>query len=146
MKKVFKILFSRMFMTILILVAQLALFFYAIWELSNYFIYFYIALTLLSIFVIFKLMSKSLNPSYKLVWFLVILLFPGFGGLIYVMYGTRRMSKKDEEKMLLATNLTQPHIYDDNYLLEEIKKMDKSVFNQASYLSRYSTYPLQTNT
>ncbi|MGL4337144.1 MAG: cardiolipin synthase [Turicibacter sp.] len=146
MKKVLKFLLSRMLITGLILVFQLGLFFFAIWKLSSYFIYVYIALVILSFGVTLRLMSKSLNPSYKMVWLLVILLFPGFGGLIYILYGTRRISKKDEKKMLDAYQLTKIHVHDDKPLLDELTLIDKNVANQARYLSDYAMFPLHRNT
>ena len=45
------------------------------------------ALTILSFVIVVWLVRKYDNPSYKITWIIIILLFPLFGGLFYLFWG-----------------------------------------------------------
>ena len=45
------------------------------------------ALTILSFVIVVWLVRKYDNPTYKITWIIIILLFPLFGGLFYLFWG-----------------------------------------------------------
>ena len=45
------------------------------------------ALTMLSLLIVIWLVRKYDNPTYKMTWIIVIMLFPLFGGLLYLLWG-----------------------------------------------------------
>lgn len=48
----------------------------------------------MSLIVVLWLVNKDENPSYKISWIIVILLFPMFGGLLYLLIGNKKPSRK----------------------------------------------------
>ena len=51
--------------------------------------YFYTICTLISIVAGIHVINKNSNPAYKIAWLIPLLMFPIFGGLLYVMFGIR---------------------------------------------------------
>lgn len=47
-----------------------------------------------SIFVVIYIANKDDNPAYKLAWTIPILLFPIFGGFLYLVLGDKQPAKK----------------------------------------------------
>ncbi len=135
-----------MFISILILVLQVGLFFFAIWKLANYFAYVYAALLILTVIAVLYLLNKQLNPSYKVAWLIVLLLFPGLGALVYFLYGTRRLSKKQERQLTEVSELAERYRNYDQPYLDQLKVENLDAYAQAKYLSGYSTYSLYQNT
>ena len=86
MKHLAKFILSRLTITSLLIGLQIFFFLFVVWKLSSYLIIVYIILLGLTILAILNLMVRPLNPSYKMAWLMVILLMPGFGGLIYLLF------------------------------------------------------------
>ena len=146
MKKILKFLFSRMAIVGMLILLQLAILFYAIWDLSESFIYLYVLFVTISIMVVVYIVSRNDNPSYKLAWTIPVLLIPVFGGLFYLIFGGNKTSKKFRKKIQAAYEDFEPLMRQDQSILEEIKSQDKLVFNQVKYIKDYAGYPIYKNT
>ena len=146
MKKLIKLLFSRVFMASILILLQAAILIIAIWRLSDKFTYFYAAFIFLSLFVIFVIINRRINSAYKLVWSITILVLPVFGGLFYLLFGGNRMGRKMRKKMQAIYNNTKPYLKSDPALLDELYLIDKQGAKQASYLINCAHYPLCKNT
>ncbi len=89
MSKKYKLNPKRTFITELIIVmllalAQVVLLILYTWRLFRAVAIIEIASRILSIFVVIYVINKRENNSYKLAWVVPILLFPAFGGILYV--------------------------------------------------------------
>lgn len=146
MKKLIKLLLSRIFIVGILILVQAVFLIFQIWKLSNYFVYIYFSLVLLSIVVVVRMVSKKNNPSYKLAWTIPILLFPVFGGLMYVVFGINRMSKKKRKKAQDTYERTLCMLKQDESIIKEIESIDKSIANQCRYIKDYGFYPVYKNT
>jgi cardiolipin synthase len=87
LQKIKKMLFQRVVMVCLSILAQVAFFVLMIWRFQNLNEWVYVGLLLLSAAVTLLIISKNTNPAYKIAWVVPILLFPVFGGLFYLMLG-----------------------------------------------------------
>ena len=101
MSKILKFLFSRMAIIGLLICLQLAILIFAIWKLTESFVYLYVLFSLISIFAVIYIVSTKDNPSYKLAWTIPVLLVPVFGGLFYLLFGLRKTTKKFRAKMII---------------------------------------------
>lgn len=90
MKKILNFIFSRVMVVGILILFQIGIIIWVIWKLSNYFLYFYIFCMFISIVTVIYLVSKDENPSYKLGWAILIMIFPLFGGLFYIISGDRK--------------------------------------------------------
>ena len=135
-----------MFILGILILVQASILGFAIWKLSEYFVYLYAAFALLSIIVVLYILNRTDNPSYKLAWTIPILLFPVFGGLFYLFFGRKQYKAEfiqEGAKVYKATvHLTQQ----DEKILEEIQQQDQSIANQVKYIANYSSYGIHKNT
>ena len=74
----------------LLLILQLAWFAALIWRLKEYSIWVTGGLAFLSVATVVYVINSGSNPSVKLAWVVPILVFPLFGGLLYLAFGSKR--------------------------------------------------------
>lgn len=146
MAKLLKFLFSRMVIIGLLIIIQLGILTFTIWKLSESFVYLYVLFTGISIFSVIYILSTKDNPSYKLAWVIPVLLLPVFGGLFYLIFGSRRTTKKFRERMINIYKETSKFLPQDEDIIIEIKNEDKSFANQVRYLIDYAESPIYKNT
>ncbi len=103
-------------------------------------------LKVLSIVVIFVVINSRQNPSYKLAWVVPILMFPVFGGLMFVIFGTRRPTKRLRRRLNDSWAMLKPHIGENEEVLKKLKKENASVYGQALYLKKFADAPMWQNT
>jgi len=93
MNKLLRMILSRTFFIFILFVAQLILFFLLIDYIAS-FGYFNTIFYVISILIVVYMLYKEENPVYKLSWIIPILIFPLFGGLFYLFYQERNVSKR----------------------------------------------------
>ncbi len=84
-KKWFRLLFRRRVFVIFLLLLQVALMVTTIYSSSQTYQWIYNLLSLLSVFVVLHVISTARRAPYKLLWSVMLLAFPLFGGLMYLM-------------------------------------------------------------
>jgi len=94
---------NPIFYTVSAVLLQLAFLICYLYFLSSYSKIAGISFTLINIFVLLFLISKDDNPSYKLIWVVVILGIPMIGGILYVLFGNKRASRR------LGMKITEKH-------------------------------------
>ena len=85
-----KLLYVSLFVTIQVAALIVMFLFF-----RDQFAYFYIFCMLLSLGASIHILNNTTsNPAYKIAWLIPILLFPIFGGLLYLLFGKYRMTRK----------------------------------------------------
>lgn len=146
MKKIFKFLFSRMFVVGSLILFQALIITALIWTLSKYFVYVYAGFTVLSIGIVLWLVNKHDNPSFKLPWVIVIMVVPVFGGLFYLLLGNSKISKKHRKKMDNLSLATKEYAKKIPSCIDEIQDIDKYIASQCKYIENLSGMPVYKNT
>ena len=85
---------NPIFYTVSAVLIQLAFLVCYLYFLSSYSKFVGISFTIVNILVLLFLISKDDNPSYKLIWIVVILGVPMIGGILYVLFGNKRASRR----------------------------------------------------
>lgn len=93
MKRMLRMILSRTFLILILVLAQLLFLFYVLNFLSQ-FLYIQIINYTLSVLIVLYLLVKEENPIYKLTWIMPILIFPLFGGIFYIIYRQQNFSPK----------------------------------------------------
>jgi cardiolipin synthase A/B len=83
---------KRIVVAVMILV-QLALLMLFVYSLSQYAVPVYATLIVLSIVVVIYIVNRPDNPSYKLSWAILILIVPIVGGVLYLIFGGKKIPK-----------------------------------------------------
>lgn len=92
-KSVFRLLFSRLMLTAVLLILQFCAIVYFLFAFRGQMNLFYQSLKLLSAVVIIWLVRKPDNPSYKIPWIIIILVFSPFGALFYLFMGNTPLNR-----------------------------------------------------
>ncbi len=145
--KLLRFIFSRRFIIAVLALIQLCLVYLF---LTNYLVInptFYYALVVLSVISMIYIVERdNLNPSYKILWILFMIVFPGTGALLYILWGNRRLSKSQQEKLELINKNNEKLSLDDNIILEKLQKQDINLQKQAKYLKNIAKGMLFENT
>ena len=144
--KILKALFSRVVIVGLILIFQILWFLFILFRLSRYSNIINIAFTIISILVVIYIINKNDNPGYKMAWIVPILLFPLFGGLLYVFMGDKKPTRKMRKKLATVHSVTQPLLHQKESIIQEIEEIDPHVAGQVKYLSHTVGFPIYKNT
>lgn len=146
MRKILGTLLSRMVVIGVLIAVQVLILILFILRLTNYFVVLYGVLVAISMVVTLWIVNKEDNPSYKLAWIVPILLFPLFGGLFYLMfgsgYGHGHMLRKLEHMYE-----RQKDLFFREFSREEHKQIDDmDAYAQSKYLVDQSGFPVYQNT
>ena len=93
MKKLLRFLTSRVVLVTLLIALQLGLLSYVVLYLSVHALPVYVLTQCISLLLVVWVVSREDNPSYKLAWVITILALPIFGGLFYLIFGSKRLSR-----------------------------------------------------
>ena len=109
MKKLLKLFTNKIVLTALFFVIQITVQVLLLLFLSSASVWIYGGLSVLSLFVCLFIVGKDANPGYKLAWVVPILLFPLFGGMLYISLGrTARLRRKDRKYLAVIEKETAP--------------------------------------
>ena len=144
-KKLYSLLFHRTAVVALLLLLQLTLFGVAVARFSEYFIYFYLLCVLISVVEVLVIINRRDDPGYKIAWITVILLFPLFGGLFYLVCGGGQVTRQTKRKME-AMDRHMKNTLDRDRKAQELDGFGRDAVNQSRYLEEVAHCPLYTNT
>lgn len=138
-------LLGRRFFVILLLILQLSIIIYTAIGGSIASQLVSEILTVLSILVCLYIVSRSGTGAYKLIWIFMILMFPVFGGLLYLLFSfqgaTRKFSRQAAKTEAKAKGLLAFPGTSEEALLEELP--DQAA--QLHYLQNYAGFPVYTD-
>lgn len=129
-----KSLINRLTLTAIAILIQLAWILVFIYWLGEYYIVASVALELLSIAVTIHIINGRSNPSVKLAWILPILIFPLFGGLVYLFFGTKAPMKRITKSLLEQEEKNKHLLPSGKGLVDEIGAEDMAVAGQMKYM------------
>lgn len=144
--KVVKLLFSRLFVFGLILLLQVVWIFTIILRIGQYSNLVSGFLSILSILAALWIVYKDDNPAYKLAWIVPILLFPIFGGLLYLAMGNKKPAKRHIRAIKELNKNEQLQLKQDQTIMDEIRDENPLVAGQVNYISQVAGYPIHKNT
>ena len=141
-----KILFSRLAITIFLLLIQVAILVFGITKLSESFVYFYAFFVFISIVVVIYIVSRDDNPSYKLAWCIPVLIVPVFGGLFYMLLGGNKVGRKLKKEITERYENTVHLLVQDEVVINELEHQENAISAQVRYLNDFTHYPVYKNT
>ena len=145
MKKILRFITQRVVITALLIVLQALLLFGFIWKLDNYFVYFYAGSVLLSLLITLGIINSKSNPAYKIAWLIPILLFPVFGGLVYLLFGSDRTGRYLRKK-LQGIGTEMDNVIGEAYRRSGAVQLPPDAANQSRYISHCAYCPPYQNT
>lgn len=99
MRKIYKILFSRYFISAVVILAEFFLIFYLYATAYGFSRYAFAVVGSVNFFVVISLVNRNSNPEFKLSWLVIVTLASPFGALLYAVFYSRRLSRREARFM-----------------------------------------------
>lgn len=144
--KLVKALTSRAVITFLLIMVQLGWVFFFWVKLSSYSQIIGILFELLSVFIVLVIVTKDDNPSFKIIWIIIITTIPLFGGLLYVFFGSKHTIKKVSDKISVQQEKYLEYKTPNAEVLKKVCESDRRIGGSVSYLQNTCKFPAWENT
>lgn len=105
-----------------------------------------VLLNLLSLIAVIAVVNTRDNPAYKIAYVIMIFSFPLFGGMMYLLFSGRPISKKLRQRMELVEQKLRPFYESDPETEEELFHTDETAAGQSAYIRNFARYPAWKNT
>jgi len=145
-KGVFHILFSRLFVLIVLFLVQIFVFGATITYLKDYATFIYAGFLFLEIISIIYIINSNSNPDFKITWILLILMLPIFGAAFYAYVKLQLGTRVIETRLREMTKKTMPYMQQDEEVLEALRMSKPANANLATYLNNQLAFPVYRNT
>lgn len=145
LKKIASVVFHRTALVALLLILQLAVLIVMMVQFSEYFVYFYWFCIVVSVVVVLWIVGNRSDPGYKIAWIIPILVFPMFGGMVYLLFGGNRVSERVQRKMQ-SMNRKLVETLEDDFKADQLAVFGQDAVNQSRYLERFAHCPAYGNT
>ena len=139
MHKISKFLFSRVVINGILILFQAIFLFFLFMYLSTASLFIYLFLMIISFFISMALLNDNLNPSFKIPWLLLLIVFPILGVFLYLLNGKIWIRKKYRKERFEIEN----YEYQSSKPLEELKSQDKTIYGQARYIYDNVNSPIE---
>lgn len=140
------VIFGRTGVLIICFLLQFLLLFFGMRYLARYIYWFFGGYLAFGIILLIIIVNRVQNPVFQLSWAIMVLLFPIFGGLLYLYIelqpGTRVLSRRIEE----IEELTKASLVQQPEVLRRLEAQDKRTAQLAHYVERTEHYPICQNT
>ncbi|MCL1837152.1 MAG: cardiolipin synthase [Treponema sp.] len=145
-KKLSRLVFRRRVFVISTLLVQIAFIVLLIAGTSAYFRYTNWILKIVSIFVCVHVLNKHAKAAYKITWIFLIMLFPIFGGILYIFFYSQSNPRKLRRLIERNIEASRSAFYLCGDRLPEMLGAYPEFKPQAHYLQVYADFPVYSNT
>lgn len=146
MKKIAKILFGRMFFVGVVILLQVAWLLMMLLQVGEIFAYSNTLLHILSVILVMYLINRQMNPSFKLAWTFLILLFPLLGLLLYYLFGRSELTKKTRAKLDRVDQEIRPLLTEKESDRLALEAEGLHIAGQSAYLTNWAGFPVYRHT
>lgn len=101
MRKFIRTLVSRAVITGFLFLLQILLILLFVLEFSAYYLLFQICSIILGLICSLLILEKNGNPAYKIAWLFPMIVFPIFGAILYLTFGSHKLSERKRKKMMI---------------------------------------------
>lgn len=146
MKKTSKRTIGRVVFVALAVFTQVLWIIFAVVVLRNRFPFVTPIIELASVIAILWLVSKDINPAYKLAWTILILAVPVAGAVIYLLFGKSWMGREMQNKLDRAFHEAAGYLQEDEKARAELEKESLAADRQSCYIRDTAGYPMYQGT
>ncbi|GHV67562.1 cardiolipin synthase [Spirochaetia bacterium] len=104
------------------------------------------AFNVTSIIVCIYILNRKEKLNYKLTWIFLILMFPIFGGFLYLIFRSQSNSRKLKRRIEREKKRGLPCFFLPGNRLPELAAKDRNHLPQAAYLQDYAGFPVYVHT
>lgn len=146
MQKTSKRLLGRIVFVVFAVLLQVGWIIFAVVGLKNKYPAVMTGIQILTVLAILKLVSKDINPAYKLTWTILILAVPVAGAMIYFMFGKSRIGDELQKKLDRAMADSEQYLKEKTEYRQALDEKSKSASCQSNYIRDYAGFPVYQKT
>lgn len=146
MRKFLHLALNRVVITALLVILQIGFFMLEIFRWGNYYVVIAIALRFISLGAVVVILLRSSDPAVKLAWIVPILLFPLFGGIMYLAFGHVFLPGKLRRGWELTSRQIAGNLVQRPEILDRLQEEAPDIANQSRYLLSYAGTPIWDHT
>ncbi len=146
LRKILKLLLSRMFIVGILIFLQLLTLYLVFAIMGDFYLIFNTFSVIFAMMLALYIINNTNNPSYKIVWLIVILLSPYIGLILYVSFGGDGSDKKTKKKIFLINEKRQKYLIQNEEVMKKLKQENIDAYLQNNYLINTAYYPTYRNT
>ena len=140
--RLFRFLRSRVVIVTVALLVQLAVLTIGLLVFSQHYVAFYGVGVLISVASALYVINCRRNPEFKIAWLVPILLLPYFGGIIYVLFGGSRFTRKSRRQIEHDEALLRQAFEPEYAAMEQVTHpFGEAVVGQSRCLLSMGGYP-----
>lgn len=137
---------NRVVITGLLVVLQIGFFVLEILRWGNYYVAIAIVLRLLSLGAVVAIILRSNDPAVKLAWIVPILMFPLFGGIMYLAFGHVFLPGKLRRSWESTSHQMEKSLRQEPAVFERLQAEAPEIANQSRYLLGRAGTPVWDHT
>ncbi len=145
-KGLFRIVFSRTGIMLLLILLQLILFFRIPYYLGENMRYIYGVLMILTVIVVIYIINDKGNPAFKMTWMLFVIIFPLVGSLFYIYVKVQPETRYLHRRLDSLKIETAPYMRQNPDVVQAMWASKSANANLAYYLSHQLGFPTYRNT
>ena len=126
-RSILRIIFGRTGIVLGLLLTQVVMLILIVKSLENFIPYTVVTLFIFSIFMVLYVINADHNTSFKLSWIVLILLLPGFGGMMYIFIQTDIGHRTIKNRIKVIVKETQSEFTKQEGLMERLKIENKGL-------------------
>lgn len=136
----------RLISSIILVLMEIVITLFLVFQMTKLTIWAYILFHIINIIVVFQIINKRSNPSYKMMWIIFILAIPPMGGVIYLLWGSGRVTPAFRRKMTKIKKGTEKFLKQNEAVVNRLEYSDMQHARQSKYLYSQSSCPVWDNT
>lgn len=137
-----RILFGRTGIIVFLLIVQVGILFTMFRFLESLVPYAFSTLLIFSIFMVIYIINSEHNVNVQLSWIILIMLLPGFGGLLYIFIQTDIGHRTLKRRFKSIVKETRSEFVEQEDLMEYLKSENKGLYNLATYTGKAGGFPI----
>ena len=145
-KGLFRIIFSRAGIFLILVLMQLGIFVVTTFYMQEYMAYIYGMLKILSVGVVIYIINKGGNPAFKMTWILFVMSFPVIGTMFYLYVNTQVGTRFIKQRLATLKLETDPYMQQDPDVVDAIWASKSANAHLSYYLSHQLGFPTYRNT
>ncbi|MCD7819383.1 MAG: cardiolipin synthase [Lachnospiraceae bacterium] len=146
MKKTTGNTIGRIIFVFLAIIIQVLWIIFMIVVLGNRYRFITTIINLLSVLAVLWLVSKDMNPAYKLAWTILILVVPIAGAVIYFLFGRQRLATRLKDREYQLAEEAAEVLREDGRVREALKEENSVAERQSNYIWKCAGFPLFQDT
>ena len=145
LKRLLSFFKSKIFYVGILILMQLIILCALIFLLSYQFYWFYILSLILSFIASVYIVNREDNPSFKILWVLLIMSVPVMGGLFYILFGGRKVPKELRIRDQRSREELSQVMKQNHDMLNALRQEEPQAYKQANFCWNSGYFPVYRN-